>query len=330
MHAATSCPLKGAFGPMGRDMVIDPDILDAAADWHASLEGDVPDYDGFAVWLESDARHRLAYDRVIALDILVGDHAPKLAAAIPANDDAPPAKSGRWRWAGMAAALLLVIGTGALTLRDQAPSQIAVATQRGETRTIQLTDASAVTLDGNSLLTYAKDSERTMTLANGNAHFTVKHDTEKPFSIAAGGYQIRDLGTEFSVSHTNDHLSISVSRGLVDVSGPGVSRLSIKPGERFDIANGKFEKSRIDPSSVGSWRQGRLVYSDAPLRLVVADINRYADQLVQIDPALSDRRFSGILTIGDGSQLAPTLASVMAVPLERGKAGVHLGPGDIR
>jgi transmembrane sensor len=315
---------------MGRDMAIDPDILDAAADWHAHLEGYAPDYDGFATWLEADARHRQAYDRVIALDTLVVDHARDLALALPANDDAPVRRSDRWRFAGMAAAIALVVGMGALTLRDNTPDQIVVATQRGTSQTIKLADASTVTLDSKSVISYTKDNERAITLANGSAHFAVKHDATKPFAIAAGGYQIRDLGTEFTVSHTKGHLSISVSSGLVDVSGPGMSRLSISPGERIDIAGGKFEKSRVDPSTVGSWRQGRLIYSNAPLRLVVADINRYADQPVQLDPALSDRRFSGVLTIGNGSQLAPTLANVMAIPLKSEGTGVRMGAGSAR
>lgn len=311
---------------MGRAMAIDPLILDAAADWHASLEGDAPDFDGFALWLEADARHRHAYDRVIAFDTLVSDHAAELAPAIPANDDA----AVRWPWAGMAAAFALVVGTGALTLRNDAADQIEVATSTGQARTIKLADASAVTLDSNSVVSYAKGSERNITLGSGSAHFTVKHDAAKPFSVAAGNYQIHDLGTEFSVSRTKEHLSISVSSGLVDISGPGVSRLSLKPGERIDIVRGTFEKSKIDPASVGSWRQGRLMYNNTPLRLVVADINRYAGQAIQLDPALSDQRFSGILTIGDGSQLAPTLANVMDIPLTRDGGSLRLGAGSPR
>jgi transmembrane sensor len=327
---AASCRLKGAYGPMGRDMAIDPNILDAAADWHASLEGDAPDYDGFAAWLEADERHRHAYDRVIAFDTLLSEHAPYLSASLPANDDAPVSGGRAWRWVGMAAAVTLVVGTGTLTLRDNEAGQIAIATRPGETQTIQLADASAVTLDGNSSLAYAKGSERALSLERGSAHFTVKHDAAKPFSVAAGGYQIRDLGTEFAVSRVRDHLTISVSSGLVEVHGPGVSRLSVRPGQRVDIGGGRFETSRIDPASVGSWRQGRLIYNNTPLRLVVTDINRYTGQPVQIDPAVSDRRFSGVLTIGDGSQLAPTVANLMAVTLRPIDDGKSLGAGGTR
>jgi transmembrane sensor len=315
---------------MGRNMAIDQNILDAAADWHAGLEGDTPDYEGFADWLEADVRHRDAYDRVIALDMLVVDHSSVLLPRLPANDDAPSNTWGYRRLAGMAAAVALVIGTGALTMRETAPDRIAIASKKGQSKLIQLADSSAVTLDGNSSISYLKGSERSITLTKGSAHFAVKHDAAKPFFIAAGRYQIRDLGTEFTVSRVLDHLSISVSSGLVDISGPGMSRLAVSPGERIDFANGKFEKSKVEPADVGSWRQGRLIYNNAPLRLVVADINRYVDQTVQIDPALSDRHFSGVLTIGNGSQLAPTLANVMAIPLKKDGNVVHLGAGRTR
>jgi transmembrane sensor len=315
---------------MGRDMAIDRENLDAAAGWHANLEGDAPDYDGFAAWLEAGARHREAYDRVIAFDTLVSDNAAELAWVVPANDDAPSSSSRARRWAGVAAAVALVAGAGSMLLPHASDTQIAVATHRGEAQTIQLADASRVTLDGNSSIAYPKDHDRAITLKSGSAHFAVKHDAAKPFSIAAGGYHIRDLGTEFSVSHSNGHLSISVASGLVDVDGPGVSRLTVHPGERVDITGGTFETSHVDPASVASWREGRLIYNNAPLRLVVADINRYARQPVQIDPGVSNRRFSGVLTIGDGSQLAPTVANLMAIPLRRGDTNDHLGVGGAR
>ncbi len=312
---------------MGRAMAIDPDILDTAADWFASLEGEEPDYDGFTIWLEADARHRAAYDQVIVLDMKVSDHAIQLSSALPANDDAPAGQTSRWRWAGIAAALALFMGTGTVLLRDTSGRQVEVATLQGQMQSIKLADASAVTLDGNSSISFAKDSERAITLARGSAHFAVTHDASRPFSVAAGGYQIRDLGTEFTVSRLANLVSISVSSGLVELSGPGVARLSLHPGDRVDITGGKLEKTLIDPASVGSWRQGRLIYNDTPLRLVVADINRYANRPVQIEPSISGQRFSGVLTIGDGSQLAPTLANVMALPIKTDADGVHLGTG---
>jgi transmembrane sensor len=312
---------------MGHALPSDTEILNAATDWFVRQEGDAPDYDGFATWLEADARHREAYDRVIALDTLVADQMGDLAPLVPANDDAIALDGVRLRWAGFTAVLAIVLGTGAFTLRNYGSGQIIVATEQGQLRTLQLADASMVTLDGNSAISYAKDGDRSVTLTRGSAHFEVKHDEAKPFSVAAGTYKISDLGTAFSVSRTKDHLSISVASGLVTINGPTLSRLPLNPGERIDIANGTAKKTRIDPASVGAWRQGRLIYVGAPLWLVVADINRYAGKPVLIDPKLSGRRFSGVLTIGNGTQLAPMLASVMGIAIRNDANGLHLGAG---
>ncbi len=310
---------------MGHAVTIDSDLLDAAADWYAQLEGDAPDYEGFATWLEANTRHRDAYDQVIALDTLATDHWAEATPMVAANDDLPA--SSRWKWAGAAAIVVLLVGLGALSLDRKNGDIIEVATESGQSQSVRLADASTVTLDAASAISYAKDKERKITLTKGSAYFSVNHDDAKPFTVTTGSFQIRDLGTGFSVSHAAGHLSVSVQTGSVDLIGPGITRATLKPGERIDIENGRFEKSHVDPASVGSWRQGRLVYSNAPLRLVAADINRYADRPVRVDPALSNLRFSGVLTIGDGKQLAPTLASVMGLPIRRDENNSHLVAG---
>ncbi len=311
-------------------MAIDSEILEAAAAWHVRLEGELPDFEGFSEWLEADARHREAYDKVIALDAVVDEHVAELAVLMPANDVAAESYNHRLRWTGIAGAIAIVLGAGTYALRETGSANIEIATQKGEMQSIRLADASQISLDGNSTISYAKNDQRALALLHGSAHFAIEHDAARPFSINVGGYQIRDLGTAFSVSHMGGHLSISVSSGLVEVRAPGMTRVAIRPGERFDFENGKFEKSRIDPASVGSWRQGRLAYNNAPLRLVVADLNRYAPHHVELDPALSGRRFSGVLTIGDGTQLASTLASVMAISIKSDSSGVWLGDSNSR
>jgi transmembrane sensor len=305
-------------------MPIDQQILDAAVEWQTQLEGEAPDYEGFTTWLEADTRHNEAYSRIIALDILIDHNSATLATILPANDDEPTVPIWRKSLLGLAATLVLFVGVGTLYLPGKDQGQIDIATERGQSRVVQMADASAVTLDGATRISYAADAPRAITLISGNAHFAVKHDAAKPFSIAAGRYQIRDLGTEFTVSCNADHLTVSVSSGLVDIAGPDMPLTPLRAGDRLDIFGNKVERTHIDPNSVGSWRNGRLVYSNVPLQLVVADINHYAETPVVIDAALSARRFSGVLTIGDGRQLAPTLAWLMGASLKKEGSTSHI------
>jgi transmembrane sensor len=49
------------------------------------------------------------------------------------------------------------------------------------------------------------------------------------------------------------------------------------------------------------------------LSIVAADITRYSGKTIIVDPSLRQKRFSGVLAIGDGSTLLSNLASLMAL-----------------
>lgn len=69
----------------------------------------------------------------------------------------------------------------------------------------------------------------------------------------------------------------------------------------------------VASGEVGSWRSGRLVYVDAPLGLVVGDVARYTAGRVVLDPALRDRRFSGVLIVGRDAEPVRDLADLMGL-----------------
>src|SRR5207237_6560395 len=73
-----------------------------------------------------------------------------------------------------------------------------------------------------------------------------------------------------------------------------------------------------------SWTRGRLVYDNAPLPLVAAEVGRYSGQRVVLARDLAGRRFSGVLTIGDGSQLVGDLARLMDMDARGNGAAVRL------
>lgn len=303
-------------------------ILAQAADWHASLSGDDPDFDGFTCWLEADDAHRLAYDQICLADDAVSRHVPALAISLPANDSAPanPQRRSRWPLFGGAVAAAIALAFALPMLTNNGP--VVQSTAQGEVRTIALGGATRVTLDSASSIAVSADNDRTVSLNRGRALFAVAHDAAHPFVVHAGDYQIHDLGTRFEVSRDAAQLVISVAQGEVSVDGRGMRAVTGLPGQRISIArNGTVTVSRIDPTMVASWHQGQLAYNDAALSVVVNDINRYAATPVILDPTLADRHFSGVLTIGDGSQLARNLAEVLEISLTDTPHGQRLGAG---
>ena len=81
---------------------------------------------------------------------------------------------------------------------------------------------------------------------------------------------------------------------------------------------------RVASATVGGWRRGQLTFSDAPLALVVADLQRYAGVHVAVSKSLRDRRFSGSLNIRDGGAAARDLAGLMGLALRADGNGYRL------
>jgi ferric-dicitrate binding protein FerR (iron transport regulator) len=72
------------------------------------------------------------------------------------------------------------------------------------------------------------------------------------------------------------------------------------------------------------------VFRNEPLSLVAGQIGPHAGVTVAVDPAIANRRFSGVLAIGDGSQLVARLGEIMGLAVVPRGAVVHLSAVDSR
>ena len=310
--------------------------IEIAARWHARLDSPDMDWDGFGQWLALDPSHRAAYDDIALLDAEIAQAAPAIAGRLPANDDAangPVAipRSGRWRWAAIGTSGALAAG---LALMLVAPSgddaAQAYETGRTETRSVTLADGSGMQIDRGSHVSVSGGDSPVIEIGRGAANFSVRHDSSRVFLVRAGGYEIRDLGTRFDVVSARGRVAVTVAEGSVSVTpvgGAPSDATTVHGGQSLDIVPAKqiAERRSVDPARVSDWTDGRLDYDGAPLSLVVADIARYADTPLTVDPSAANLRFSGVLTIGDGSRLVDQLQAVLPIRVRRVAGVVHLG-----
>lgn len=297
-----------------------------AAAWVARFDvGDVSarDQADFQQWLNSSALHRDAiaeYGKLWAdfdaLRLLIAANGAGQQAA--AHFDGPGnLKEVIARFALCAAVVAVVLG-GALFSRPQspqlvkaeihAPPKLSYETAVGGHRRIALSDGSAVILNTNSRLDVDFSSNRRdVHLVRGEAYFEVVHDQERPFTVYARNYVIRDVGTAFDVhvSKTGT-VEVGVTKGRVEVrsadakSLPGAATKSLGPlTAGHDILLGqKVEQvaivSSVDMSRKLAWRQGELIYAGQPLSEVLADVSRYSDiQFEVADPKLESLPVGG-------------------------------------
>jgi transmembrane sensor len=108
------------------------------------------------------------------------------------------------------------------------------------------------------------------------------------------------------------------SRKGSSVAAQDAKPTKVSAGEQLIAVHGT-PAARVMPvhaADVGSWRRGRLVYNNTPLGIVAADIARYSGKTITVDPAISNRPFSGVLAIGDGSRLLVNLSDLMPISYE--------------
>lgn len=311
-------------------------IEDAAAAWHARLGSPDMPWEAFGAWLDSDPAHRAAYDAIASLDAEIGDAAPAIAVLLPANDDAQrasdaPLRSTRWRWVGVGATGAVAAGIALLTVAPSADDAAQTyVTGRSETRAVRLADGSRVDMDRGSRLSVAGGGTPVIELAQGAARFAVRHDPSRILMVRADGYEIRDLGTRFVVVAARGRVSVSVAEGAVSVTpvgGTAADSTMLNAGQGLDVllAQNIAQRRTIDPARIADWSDGQLDYDAAPLTLVAAEISRYVDHPLVVDPSAANLRFSGVLTIGDGSRLVDQLRAVMPIRVRRVGGVVHLG-----
>jgi transmembrane sensor len=323
----------------GMDGSTDEQILQAASRWHeSSARGDC-DWDAFTTWLEADPLHQRAYADVALLDDQLARHRVALASGTAQQ---PPRSRLRQpqsqlpqlhlrlrrAWpAGIAAAVAVLAMV--LTWQLQPFSKFTAHNYQASAaapRSIVLEDGSQIVLAPGSSLRVSGWRQDHVDLA-GSAWFDVPHDPERTLVVTAGDFAIRDIGTRFEVFSGGHELKVAVAEGSVRVDLPGgAGSLQVDAGKRLLVSGQPrvAEYASIAGTDVAGWRNGRLVFHNEPLSMVVQQISAHAGVAVTVDSAIATRSFSGVLAIGDGSQLVSRLEEIMGLVEQRNAAGVHL------
>lgn len=316
------------------------DIDAQAAAWIARTDARGGDHDPeLAAWLIADPRHRAAYlrmahawektqrlarlrpaDRTIDPDLLAPPRSPELRsslrrrAAAPANaiGGGARARSARasrpWppRWAaiaaGLAAAALLVLWN----LLPSSSTQ-SYRTGPGGLSRVFLADGSAVTMNADTeLRVHFTAARRTVTLLRGEAHFSVAHDTHRPFEVHARDRIVVAVGTAFDVRlEPGDDVEVTVTEGRVALledraahPRPGELRLqTISAGQDALLTMRNVAVQRIASAEIFrrlAWERRELSFDGQTLSQAVAEFDRYTNRRIVIDdPSIAGLEIGG-------------------------------------
>ncbi|HTQ15488.1 MAG TPA: FecR domain-containing protein [Rhizomicrobium sp.] len=308
--------------------------LDEAVEWHVRLDSDEAGeaaWLAFTAWLEADPANRAAFERVEdAADNFPGRPA-RAAEVIPFRPrPAPPPPRRWWLRAAAVAAAVAVVGVYFYHPATETAAAVRYTTKIGETRTVELADGSTMTLNTATALSAAVSrTSRHVVLEHGEALFHVAKDSAHPFTVAAGDRTVTVVGTLFDVAREKGRVSVLVAQGMVSVAQTGRtgSQVLLAPGQRADAREGSPAETvaPVDTDRALSWRQGYLVFEDAPLGQVLKDLDRYFPTQVTIgDAAAGQERFSGVLRIDNEDAMLERLTRFLPVRVERAQGGITL------
>lgn len=328
--------------------LVDPARIEAqAAEWIARLDRDPPsesDLADYAAWRALSPLHRQAADRLSGLwselDLLAGQAE---ALRITAPGQAPVARRISPRLAGLAAAVLLLVGLGLAGARLTLPQTRIYDTAVGGQRTVNLEDGSSIQLNTNSKVEvrYTPRS-RDLRLLRGEAFFEVAPNPARPFSVYARQDVVRAVGTAFVVRLKGEAVEVTVTKGKVELSTLAhpagtapLERIAVAPrrpltlvtatdgGTGLALVNRSslVEQVELAPPDVSrrlAWRQGMLIFNGEDLASVVADVSRYTDVRIEItDPALETLKVGGYFKVGEVDTMLEALESGFGVKVER-------------
>jgi transmembrane sensor len=286
-------------------------------------------------WLEehpSDARI------IAALDAAVG----KVALASPVDVEAAlrrvktrmhAASPSSWRtYAVLAAAAAVILVAGVLVTRRTTPERRVVVaartytTQVGERRDVLLTDGTQVTLGpATRLVVRGRDAE-----LSGEALFSVVHDRTRPFTVRAGDAVIRDIGTEFTVhSDSGEAVRVVVNEGAVQLSHGRDSVTLVRGDVGVLETSGRVAASRGAATDDDlAWTLGRLVFRNASVPELVADLRRwYGVELRVSDTALVRRHFTGSFAREPADRVLDVIALALGARVDRRGDTAFIRPG---
>lgn len=214
-------------------------------------------------------------------------------------------------------ALMAVIATAWMGWRAYTGPTYATAV--GEQRTLPLPDGSLLQMNTHTRVQVRFSQRyRDIRLLEGEAFFSVQHDTARPFRVESGGTLVQAVGTQFNVYRTGGQTRVAVLEGRVKILETEAEHAATAPqlldaGEKASIAVGRpmIKKTNEDVAATVSWRQRKLVFSGERLEQVAAEFNRYNQRrIVVADPAARAKLLSGTFNADDPDSLMLFLAKL--------------------
>jgi ferric-dicitrate binding protein FerR (iron transport regulator) len=177
-----------------------------------------------------------------------------------------------------------------------------------ETETIILPDGSEVTLNANTTVRVAINTEKNQpreVWLEGEAYFHVKHlDEDKTvkqpnlskFVVHTTNFDIEVLGTTFNASSRPTESEVLLKEGSIKVVSSRIGHPeTLESGDQLALSeeDNEYRIKKLKDTIEPAWRENLFVFENTPLKEVAAEIeNYYGKDVVFSDASLAEKIFT--------------------------------------
>lgn len=303
-------------------------VSERAACWFAREQDgalEPEQHAALAAWLAEHPQHRHEYTLLHqvwnATDLLSRARLQALCEPDPVQ----PLPARAWRRYAVAASFMVVaIGAGLWGWQQGASDyQASFQTAMGERRQVVLPDGSKLDLNGRTRIdVHFKARLRSIELQQGEAMFSVEHDSTRPFVVHAGAGTVTVTGTRFDVRLDPEQTRVAVESGTVRVQGREGGQgapviLTAGLGSRISAKGDVAAAYAVNTDDLTAWRSGKLVFNDAPLSEVVLEVSRYRERPVTVASGkAADLHLSSVFKADDTDTLLRVLPTILPVKVQ--------------
>jgi transmembrane sensor len=301
--------------------MMDNRARDEAAQWFVRLQDaelNAAERQQFEAWRQEHPDHQYEFDVLHGL-WSAADLLPKTR--LQALCEAPaerPRRRAVLRYAVAASVVAVALGLGLFSIVQPKPYSAEFSTRLGEHRQVTLPDGSMMELNSRSVVAvHFEKGRRGVVLKQGEAMFSVEHDTSRPFVVAAGAGQVTVTGTRFDVRRDDEQTRVVVEAGTVKVQGQAadaIVTLTAGRGTHIDGQGNVVQAYAVNTEELTAWRTGKLVFNNATLAEVAREVSRYREQPLRVgSAAVGNLRLTSVFKSNDTEALLKALPHILPV-----------------
>tara|TARA_R110000868_G_scaffold5395_5_gene32808 strand:- start:8938 stop:9942 length:1005 start_codon:yes stop_codon:yes gene_type:complete len=197
---------------------------------------------------------------------------------------------------GIVAFLALALLVITFVFNDFSSNNVTYKTGFGETLNLKLSDGTLVVLNGNSEISYEKDSPRNVTL-RGEAYFKVKpiYSTHAKFWVNTSDLKVEVHGTQFNVSSRKNKTDVLLDEGSIKLLLKNGENKQMKPGEFVSYSDQKITHEKINKAlKYSSWRDGTYIFNNTPL----VEVMKYVEDTYGFSSEFKDSKIKELIISG--------------------------------